>query len=83
MSHPALTVSSETFTRLTRYGLNHHTWALALQCTKNLSGIHLSDVLTLHLYCCTSYQLFLLDTVTNNYHFIKLSIVFLQGDAEG
>ena len=72
----------KAITGLTRYGLNRHTRALALESAEHLCGVHLGDVLTLHLNSSTSDQLLLLDTITYDNHFVKNGIVVLHRDVE-
>ena len=72
----------EAVARLTRIGLDANTGALALQGTKYLCGVQFSNVLTLHFYSSTGHEFLLLHTVTHDYHFFKLSVVFLHGHVD-
>ena len=72
----------KTITRLTRYCLNAHTGALALESAKHLSRVQFGNIFTFHLDSSTSDQLLLLDTITDDNHFFKNGVVIFHRDVE-
>ena len=59
------------------------TGGLALQCAEHLCGVHLLDVFALDFHGCASNEFFLLDTVANYDNFVKLLVVFFEGEILG
>ena len=72
----------KAITRLTRSRLNVNTRSLALQSAQHLSGIHLLNIITLHLDGSTGNELLLLNTITYDNDFFESLVVCLHCDVK-
>ena len=72
----------KAITRLTGSRLNVNTRSLALQGTQHLSGIHLLNIVTLHLDGRTGNELLLLNTITYDNNFFESLVVCLHCDVK-
>ena len=72
----------KALTRLRRCLGDVHTRRRSLHGSQCVGGVQLGDVLTLHLNGSTGNQLFLLDTVTYNHHFLEHGVVVLHRNLE-
>ena len=70
----------KAITRLTGSRLNVYTRSLALQSAQHLSGIHLLNIITLHLNGRTGNELLLLNTITYDNNFFESLVVCLHCD---
>ena len=72
----------KAITRLTGSRLNVDTRSLALQSAQHLSGIHLLNIITLHLNGRTGNELLLLNTITYDNNFFESLVVCLHCDVK-
>ena len=72
----------KAITRLTGSRLNVNTRSLALQSAQHLCGIHLLNIITLHLNGRTGNELFLLNTITYDNNFFESLVVCLHCDVK-
>ena len=72
----------KAITRLTGSRLNVYTRSLALQGAQHLSGIHLLNIITLHLDGRTGNELLLLNTITYDNNFFESLVVCLHCDVK-
>ena len=72
----------KAITRLTGSRLNVYTRSLALQGAQHLSGIHLLNIITLHLDGRTGNELLLLNTITYDNNFFESLVVSLHCDVK-
>ena len=72
----------KAITRLTGSRLNVYTRSLALQGAQHLSGIHLLNIITLHLDGRTGNELLLLNTITYDNNLFESLVVCLHCDVK-
>ena len=72
----------KTITRLTRSSLNINTRSLTLQSSEHLCGIHLLNIVTLHLDGRTCNEFLFLNTITYNNDLVEGLVVCLQGNID-